>query len=116
MSLRHALLAGSVSAMALIAGQAFAQDAQAPVSTVDEVVVTGIRASLQQSLTTKRNADAIIDVMDYLMKYVPDCLTGGDKYLEIFFRANTANTITSGAYEIQLNLISQGALTLPREG
>ena len=38
MSLRHALLAGSVSAMALIAGQAFAQDAQAPVSTVDEVV------------------------------------------------------------------------------
>ena len=61
-------------------------------------------------------ADAIIDVMDYLMKYVPDCLTGGDKYLEIFFRANTANTITSGAYEIQLNLISQGALNLPREG
>ena len=63
MSLRHALLAGSVSAMALIAGQAFAQDAQPPVSTVDEVVVTGIRASLQQSLATKRNADAIIDVV-----------------------------------------------------
>ena len=55
-------------------------------------------------------------VMDYLMKYVPDCLTGGDKYLEIFFRANTANTITSGAYEIHLNLISHGARTRPREG
>lgn len=64
MSIRHALLAGSVSALALVAsGQAFAQTADEPVSTVDEVVVTGIRASLQQSLTTKRNADAIIDVV-----------------------------------------------------
>ncbi|WP_288758880.1 TonB-dependent receptor [uncultured Brevundimonas sp.] len=64
MSIRHALLAGSVSALALVAsGQAFAQTADEPVSTVDEVIVTGIRASLQQSLTTKRNADAIIDVV-----------------------------------------------------
>ncbi|WP_374453414.1 TonB-dependent receptor [Phenylobacterium sp.] len=38
------------------AGPALAQDAQ-----VDELVVTGIRASLQQSLETKRAADAIVD-------------------------------------------------------
>ncbi|WP_296171912.1 TonB-dependent receptor plug domain-containing protein [uncultured Brevundimonas sp.] len=61
MSIRHALLAGSVSALALVAGAAAAQDA--PTTTVDEVVVTGIRASLQQSITTKRNANAIIDVV-----------------------------------------------------
>ncbi|WP_312165763.1 TonB-dependent receptor [Phenylobacterium sp.] len=38
------------------AGPAFAQATQ-----VDELVVTGIRASLQQSLETKRAADAIVD-------------------------------------------------------
>lgn len=63
MSIRLALLAGSASAIALVAGQAVAQTADEPVATIDEVVVTGIRASLQQSLTTKRNADAIIDVV-----------------------------------------------------
>lgn len=62
MNIRHAILAGTVSAMALAAGSAFAQDAGQP-DTVDEVIVTGIRASLQQSLETKRNANAIIDVV-----------------------------------------------------
>ncbi len=61
MSIRHALLAGSVSALALVAGAAAAQDA--PTTEVDEVIVTGIRASLQQSITTKRNANAIVDVV-----------------------------------------------------
>jgi iron complex outermembrane receptor protein len=56
---------GSVSALALGTG-AFAQDAQqaAPqTATLDEVIVTGLRASLQQSLETKRNADSIVDVV-----------------------------------------------------
>lgn len=54
---RKSLLIASVSAAVVgMAAPAFAQD-----STVDEVVVTGIRASLQQSLETKRNADAIVD-------------------------------------------------------
>lgn len=46
----------------MAAGAVLAQDGQS-VTEVDEVVVTGIRASLQQSLETKRNADAIIDVV-----------------------------------------------------
>jgi iron complex outermembrane receptor protein len=63
MRLRDCLLAGSASAVALfVSGAAFAQDAQDP-SELDEVVVTGIRASLQQSLETKREANAIIDVV-----------------------------------------------------
>ena len=53
---RKSLLIASVSALAAAATPALAQDA-----TVDELVVTGIRASLQQSLETKRNADAIVD-------------------------------------------------------
>ncbi|MFC5372362.1 TonB-dependent receptor [Brevundimonas faecalis] len=63
MSLRYALLAGTVSALALSAGVAAAQDANAPATEVDEVVVTGIRASLRQSIDTKRAADGIVDVV-----------------------------------------------------
>lgn len=51
------LLIASVSLITVAAaGSAYAQE-----TAVDELVVTGIRASLQQSLETKRNADAIVD-------------------------------------------------------
>ena len=55
------LMIGTVSAFALTAGAAMAQDADTTV--VDEVIVTGIRASLQQSLDTKRKANGIVDVV-----------------------------------------------------
>lgn len=55
-----AVLAASASAMAVIAAApALAQDS----SAVEEVVVTGIRASLLQSIESKRRADAIVDVV-----------------------------------------------------
>jgi iron complex outermembrane receptor protein len=54
------MLSASASALAIMAaGQALGQD----VDTVDEVVVTGIRASIQQSIETKRNANAVVDVL-----------------------------------------------------
>lgn len=54
---RKSLWIASASLLAAAAASpALAQD-----STVEEVVVTGIRASLQQSLETKRTADAIVD-------------------------------------------------------
>jgi iron complex outermembrane receptor protein len=54
------VLAASVSAMAVVAAApALAQDSNA----VEQVVVTGIRASLLQSIESKRRADAIIDVV-----------------------------------------------------
>jgi iron complex outermembrane receptor protein len=63
MRLRDFLLAGSASAVALLASTAaYAQDAQ-PSTELDEVIVTGIRASLQQSLEAKRESNAIIDVV-----------------------------------------------------
>jgi len=46
----------------MAAGAAMAQSEQ-DVTEVDEVVVTGIRASLQQSLETKRESNSIIDVV-----------------------------------------------------
>lgn len=59
-SFHKSVLAASVSVMAVAAAApAFAQDSNA----VEEVVVTGIRASLLQSIESKRRADAIIDVV-----------------------------------------------------
>ncbi|MEG1679222.1 MAG: TonB-dependent receptor plug domain-containing protein, partial [Stenotrophomonas sp.] len=56
------LTAAIVSCLA-ISFAASAQEAQPDATELDRVVVTGIRASLQQALETKRNADAIVDVI-----------------------------------------------------
>lgn len=55
------LLSTSASVLAVaLAAPAMAQDSS---TQVDEVVVTGIRASLQASVQAKRNANAVIDVI-----------------------------------------------------
>lgn len=59
-SFHKSVLAATASAMAVVAAApALAQDS----TKVDEVVVTGIRASLLQSIASKRRADAIVDVV-----------------------------------------------------
>ncbi|WP_404338443.1 TonB-dependent receptor [Sphingomonas sp. MMS12-HWE2-04] len=59
------LLIGTASAVALLSGAAHAQSAAdiPAVETQDEgdIVVTGYRASLEQAIETKRNANAIVD-------------------------------------------------------
>lgn len=54
----------SASLFAIQAGAAFAQDG-APASEDDPetIIVTGIRASLEDAIRTKRNADAIVDAV-----------------------------------------------------
>jgi len=60
-SIHKAVLTASASLLAvLVAAPVMAQETP---TSVDEVVVTGIRASLQQSIQSKRNADAIVDVV-----------------------------------------------------
>jgi iron complex outermembrane recepter protein len=60
-SIHKAVLTASASLLAvLVAAPAMAQETS---TSVEEVVVTGIRASLQQSIQSKRNADAIVDVV-----------------------------------------------------
>ena len=71
MSYRKTTLSAAIVMCLGVAAQAHAQDsgAAAPAasgeqaSELDRVVVTGIRGSLQQALDTKRNADAIVDVI-----------------------------------------------------
>jgi alkylation response protein AidB-like acyl-CoA dehydrogenase len=58
--------------------------------------------------------DAVSDLMNFIAEYVPDCLTGGDKLLEDYYRINVPAGITGGTNEIQLDLVAQRGLGLPR--
>ncbi|MBO9706821.1 MAG: TonB-dependent receptor [Caulobacter sp.] len=63
---RKAILRGSVSLATLaaigVAGPVWAQDAAKPSdATVDEVVVVGVRKSLETSQMLKKNADTVVD-------------------------------------------------------
>ena len=60
----HPVLHPIAAAAALLSLCAAAQAQQAaPPEAMQEVVVTGIRASLEQSLSQKRNSDSVIDVV-----------------------------------------------------
>ncbi len=60
-------------------------------------------------------AEPTVDLLYFVMEYCPDALTGGDPYLQTFIRGNLSSSIAAGAYEVQLNLIAQRALELPRD-
>jgi alkylation response protein AidB-like acyl-CoA dehydrogenase len=51
-----------------------------------------------------------------MAEYIPDHLAGGNQYLELFYRGQTAATIAAGTYELQLDIIAQRGLGLPRGG
>ncbi len=64
----HAMCLGGASTLGLTAPSAPADAApadsnSAPDAELNEIVVTGIRASLQQSLDIKRNSDGIVDAI-----------------------------------------------------
>ena len=58
--------------------------------------------------------EAVVEMMDFIAEYVPDCLTGGDKLLEDYYRINIPAGITGGTNEIQLDLVAKGGLGLPK--
>ena len=67
MNIRRSTLLGTAIAFAIYHQSAFAQTANASASddgeNVGEIIVTGIRASLEQSLDVKRGADARLEVV-----------------------------------------------------
>ncbi|WP_303747469.1 TonB-dependent receptor [Stenotrophomonas pigmentata] len=63
MNHRKSQLTAAIVSCLAISFAASAQEAQPDATELDRVVVTGIRASLQQSLESKRNADSIVDVI-----------------------------------------------------
>jgi alkylation response protein AidB-like acyl-CoA dehydrogenase len=58
--------------------------------------------------------EAVDDLMNFLMEFVPDCLYGGHPLLEEYYRINVPAGVTAGTYELQLDLIAQRGLGLPR--
>ncbi|MDB5475766.1 MAG: acyl-CoA dehydrogenase [Phenylobacterium sp.] len=73
-------------------------------------------ANAMTNIARVSNAEAVTDTLNFLMEYAPGCLTSrDDPYLTLFYRYAITNTIASGAYELQLNMIAQRALNLPRE-
>ena len=60
-------------------------------------------------------AEAVLDLMDFIAEASPDSLHENDDIGD-FHRGNISASIAAGTYEIQLNLIAQQALNLPRGG
>jgi alkylation response protein AidB-like acyl-CoA dehydrogenase len=58
--------------------------------------------------------EAVNELMEFLVQFVPDCLAGGNPLLEDYYRINIPAGITGGTNEIQLDLIAQRGLGLPR--
>lgn len=58
--------------------------------------------------------EAVTELLNFLVELVPECLTGADPLLEDYFRINIPAGITGGTNEIQLDLIAQRGLELPR--
>ena len=55
------MMGASAIGLAMLAGAAQAQTAPSQDTTVEEVVVTGLRGSLNRSIDVKRNSSVIVD-------------------------------------------------------
>jgi alkylation response protein AidB-like acyl-CoA dehydrogenase len=58
--------------------------------------------------------EAVEDLMDFLCQYLPSSLAGGNPLLEDYYRINIPAGITGGTNELQLDLVAQRGLGLPR--
>lgn len=76
--------------------------------------VKGMPPSTDANLSRVVALDAVSDMMNFIAEFVPDCLAGGDTLLEDYYRINVPAGITGGTNEIQLDLVAQRGLGLPR--
>lgn len=64
----------------------------------------------EANLSRVASLEAVEDLMDFLVQYVPDCLTGGNALLEDYYRINIPAGITGGSNELQLDLVARRML------
>jgi alkylation response protein AidB-like acyl-CoA dehydrogenase len=70
--------------------------------------------STDANISRISSLDAVEDLKDFIAQYVPDSLAGGHLLLDDYYRINTPAGITGGTNEIQLDLVAQRGLGLPR--
>ncbi|HEY8352635.1 MAG TPA: acyl-CoA dehydrogenase family protein, partial [Sphingomonadales bacterium] len=76
--------------------------------------VKGISGTTDGNLSRVASLHAVIELMDFLIDFVPDCLAGGNVLLEDYYRINIPAGITGGTNEIQMDLVAQRGLGLPK--
>lgn len=76
--------------------------------------VKGMPPTTDANLARVVALEAVSDMMNFIAEFVPDCLAGGDALLEDYYRINVPAGITGGTNEIQLDLVAQRGLGLPR--
>jgi len=74
----------------------------------------GMGPTVEANVSRTCAAEAVSELMDFIAEYAPETLIGDDPELGQFYRSNVAATIAAGTYEVQLDLIAQQALGLPR--
>jgi alkylation response protein AidB-like acyl-CoA dehydrogenase len=70
--------------------------------------------STDANLSRVVSLEAVTEMSNFLADYLPDCLAGGDPLLEDYYRINIPAGITGGTNEIQMDLVAQRGLGLPR--
>jgi alkylation response protein AidB-like acyl-CoA dehydrogenase len=70
--------------------------------------------STDANLSRVMALDAVSDMMNFIAEFVPDALTGGDELLNDYYRINVPAGVTGGTNEIQLDLVAQRGLGLPK--
>ncbi len=58
--------------------------------------------------------EAVNELMNFIVEFLPDCLAGGHLLLDDYYRVNVPAGVTGGANEVQLDLVAQRGLGLPR--
>ncbi|MDX2276913.1 MAG: acyl-CoA dehydrogenase family protein [Hyphomonadaceae bacterium] len=71
-------------------------------------------ANTDSNLSRIASLEATIELMNFLGDVFPDGLAGGNLLLEDYYRINIPAGITGGTNEIQLDLVAQRGLGLPR--
>ena len=69
--------------------------------------------STDANLSRIWSLEAVVDLMNFMMEFVPDCLTDGDPLLEDYYRINIPAGITGGTNEIQMDLVAQRGWVSP---
>lgn len=115
---RFALTAVASAVLGLSAPQAYAQSATSQVEELEEVVVTGIRSSLERASDIKRNSDGVVDAIsaEDIGKFPDSNLAESLQRVSgvsIDRQNNEGNQITVRGFGPRFNLVTLNGRSMP---